>query len=149
MVYSKGINGITGGSRVLLNESQFGELKYKDNKLQNANIKTVGGITGLNRNKEVYADIPIPDKIKKELIPRYVKSHRDRLYAEEKEDLKRQEERRAEKINEAEAAIAMKIKGVAIKAYTYFYLQRVSSAEEMSFALSQRKRHFFCARDSL
>ena len=53
--------------------------------------------------------------------------------------MKRQEERRAEKINDAEAAIATKIKGVASKAYTFFYLQRVSSAEEMSFALSQRK----------
>ena len=74
------------------NKSQFGELKCKDNKLQNAKIKTVGGVTGLNRNKEVYADIPIPDKIKKELIPRYVKSQRDRFYAEENADLKRQEE---------------------------------------------------------
>ena len=87
-VIDMGLDDFAGNvcDQIESNESQFGELKYKDNKLQNANIKTVGGITGLSRNKEVYTDILIPDKIKKELIPRYVKSHCDRFYAEEKEN---------------------------------------------------------------
>ena len=92
------------------NESQFGEFKYKDHRLQNANIKTVGGVTGLNRNKRVYDDMPIHDRVKKKFAPLYVKSQRPRLYAEEKADLKRQRERQAEKIKDAEAATSTKMK---------------------------------------
>ena len=121
------------------NESQFGEFKYKDHRLQNANIKTVGGVTGLNRNKRIYDDMPIHDRIKKEFVPSYAKSERPRLYAEEEADLKRQRERQAEKIKDAEAATSMKMKEAAVKAHTYFNLQRLSSVEEMTFALSQRK----------
>ena len=113
-------------------------MKIEVQRQQAAEYKTVGGVTSLNSNKELYADIPIPDRIKKELIPTYVKSKRYRFYAE-KADLKRQEERRAERIKDAEVAISMKMEAAAIKSYTYFCLQRLSTAKEMTFALSQRK----------
>ena len=54
--------------------------------------------------------MPIHDRVKKKFAPSYVKSQRPRLYAEEKADLKRQRERQAEKIKEAEAATSMKMK---------------------------------------
>ena len=64
--------------------------------------------------------MPIHDRIKKEFVPSYAKSERPRLYAEEEADLKRQRERQAEKIKDAEAATSMKMKEAAVKAHTYF-----------------------------
>lgn len=69
-----GLNDFDGNicDQIESNESPFGEFKYKDNKLQNANIEIVGNITGLNEKKGLFvADTPISDGIKNEFIPSY------------------------------------------------------------------------------